>query len=133
MDYRKLGRTGLKVSSLCLGTMQWGWTADEKTAFTLMDAFIESGGNFIDTADFYSRWLPGHTGGESEEIIGRWIKERQNRNSIILATKVRQPMGPGPNDQGLSRKHIIEALDAAGTDEQLGFQDVKDVDAGHPA
>jgi aryl-alcohol dehydrogenase-like predicted oxidoreductase len=113
MDYRKLGRTGLKVSSLCLGTMQWGWTADEKTAFTLMDAFIESGGNFLDTADFYSRWLPGHAGGESEKIIGRWLKERQNRSNIILATKVRYPMGPGPNDQGLSRKHILEAIDAS--------------------
>ena len=113
MNYRKLGRTGLKVSSLCLGTMQWGWTADEKTAFALMDAFAESGGNFLDTADFYSRWLPGHTGGESEEIIGRWIKERHNRSSIILATKVRHPMGPGPNDQGLSRKHILEAVDAS--------------------
>lgn len=113
MNYRKLGRTGLKVSNLCLGTMQWGWTADEKTAFTIMDAFVESGGNFLDTANFYSRWLPGHTGGESEEIIGHWIKERHNRGSIILATKVRQPMGPGPNDQGLSRKHILEAIDAS--------------------
>jgi aryl-alcohol dehydrogenase-like predicted oxidoreductase len=113
MDYRKLGRTGLHVSSLCLGTMQWGWTADEKTAFALMDAFVESGGNFLDTADYYSRWLPGHTGGESEEIIGHWLKERHNRSSIILATKVRQPMGPGPNDQGLSRKHILEAIDAS--------------------
>ncbi len=113
MDYRKLGRTGLKVSSPCLGTMQWGWTADEKAAFTLMDAFAESGGNFLDTADFYSRWLPGHTGGESEKIIGRWMKERHNRSSIIVATKVRQPMGPGPNDQGLSRKHILEAIDAS--------------------
>ncbi len=113
MDYRKLGRTGLKVSSLCLGTMQWGWTADEKISFALMDAFVESGGNFLDTADFYSRWLPGHTGGESEEIIGRWLKERHNRNKIILATKVRHPMGPDPNDQGLSRKHILEAIDAS--------------------
>ncbi len=101
------------MSSLCLGTMQWGWTADEKTAFTLMDTFIESGGNILDTADFYSRWLPGHTGGESEEIIGRWMKERHNRSSIILVTKVRHPMGPGPNDQGLSRKHILEAIDAS--------------------
>jgi aryl-alcohol dehydrogenase-like predicted oxidoreductase len=113
MDYRNLGRTGLKVSSLCLGTMQWGWTADEKTAFTIMDAFIENGGNFLDTADFYSRWIPGHSGGVSEEIIGRWMKERNNRKSIILATKVRQPMGPGPNDQGLSRKHLLEAIDAS--------------------
>ncbi len=113
MDYRKLGRTGLKVSSLCLGTMQWGWTADQETAFAIMDAFVDRGGNFLDTADFYSRWLPGHAGGESEEIIGRWMKERHNRSNIILATKVRQPMGPGPNDQGLSRKHLLEAIDAS--------------------
>jgi len=113
MNYRSLGRTGLKVSSLCLGTMQWGWTADQETAFAIMDAFVDRGGNFLDTADFYSRWLPGHAGGESEEIIGRWMKERHNRSSIILATKVRQPMGPGPNDQGLSRKHLLEAVDAS--------------------
>jgi aryl-alcohol dehydrogenase-like predicted oxidoreductase len=113
MDYRSLGRTGLKVSSLCLGTMQWGWTADEKTAFAIMDTFVNGGGNFLDTADYYSRWLPGHAGGESEEIIGRWMKERHNRSSIILATKVRHPMGPGPNDQGLSRKHLLEAVDAS--------------------
>src|SRR6516164_3771038 len=103
MDYRKVGRTGLKVSCLCLGTMQWGWTADEKSAFAIMDAFLDSGGNFLDTADYYSRWLPGHVGGESEEMIGRWMKERRNRSSIILATKARHPMGPDPNDQGLSR------------------------------
>ncbi len=113
MDYRNLGRTGLKVSSLCLGTMQWGWTADQETAFAIMDAFVDSGGNFLDTADYYSRWLPDHAGGESEEIIGRWMKEQQNRSSIILATKVRHPMGPGPNDQGLSRKHLLEAVDAS--------------------
>lgn len=93
--------------------MQWDWTADQETAFTIMDAFADNGGNFLDTADYYSRWLPGHPGGESEEIIGRWMKERQNRSSIILATKVRHPMGPGPNDQGLSRKHILEAIDAS--------------------
>jgi aryl-alcohol dehydrogenase-like predicted oxidoreductase len=113
MNYRKLGRTGLKVSVLCLGTMQWGWTADEQTAFAVMDAFVEHGGNFLDTADFYSRWIPGHKGGESEEIIGRWMQSRRNRDNIIVATKARQPMGPGPNDQGLSRKHIFEAVEAS--------------------
>ncbi|HZU68485.1 MAG TPA: aldo/keto reductase [Ktedonobacteraceae bacterium] len=113
MNYRKLGRTGLKVSALCLGTMQWGWTANEQTAFAVMDAFVEHGGNFLDTADYYSRWIPGHKGGESEEIIGHWMQSRRNRESIIVATKVRQPMGPGPNDQGLSRKHILEAVEAS--------------------
>lgn len=113
MNFRRLGRTGLKVSALCLGTMQWGWTTNQENAFAVMDAFTESGGNFLDTADFYARWLPGHSGGESEEIIGRWLQARHNRSSIVLATKVRQPMGPGPNDQGLSRKHILDAVDAS--------------------
>ena len=76
MNYRRLGRTGLKVSELCLGTMQFGWTADEATGFAVMDAFVEAGGNFIDTADVYSRWAPGNPGGVSEQIIGRWMQER---------------------------------------------------------
>jgi aryl-alcohol dehydrogenase-like predicted oxidoreductase len=113
MGYRRLGHTGLKVSCFCLGTMQWGWTADEPTAWAVMDAFVERGGNFLDTADFYSRWLPGHRGGESEEIIGHWIQQRGNRHQMIIATKVYQPMGEHPNDRGLSRKYIIEALDAS--------------------
>jgi aryl-alcohol dehydrogenase-like predicted oxidoreductase len=113
MDYRRLGRTGLRVSCFCLGTMQWGWTADELAAGAVMDAFVEHGGNFLDTADFYSRWLPGHAGGESEEIIGRWMQRRGNRHEMIIATKLFQPMGEHPNDRGLSRKHLIEALDAS--------------------
>ena len=112
-NYRRLGRTGLKVSPLCLGSMQFGWTADEKTSFAVMDAFAEEGGNFIDTADIYSRWVEGNGGGESEEVIGRWMQARANRSQIIVATKVRGAMGPGPNDQGLSRKHVIEACDAS--------------------
>ncbi len=78
-----------------------------------MDTFVERGGNFLDTADFYSRWLPGHSGGESEEIIGRWMQRRGNRHQMIIATKVYQPMGEHPNDRGLSCKHIIEALEAS--------------------
>jgi aryl-alcohol dehydrogenase-like predicted oxidoreductase len=113
MDYRRLGRTGLQVSCFCLGTMQWGWTTNEPTAFAVMDAFVERGGNFLDTADFYSRWLPGHRGGESEEIIGRWMQQRGNRQQMIITTKVYQPMGEQPNDRGLSRKHILEGLDAS--------------------
>lgn len=113
MNYRKLGRTGLKVSPLCLGTMQWGWTADEATSFAVMDAFVEAGGNFLDTADIYSRWVEGNDGGVSEEVIGRWLTARGNRQQIVVATKARGPMGPGPNDQGLSRKHLIDACDAS--------------------
>ena len=113
MNYRKLGRTGLKVSPLCLGTMQWGWSADENTSFEVMDSFVEAGGNFLDTADIYSNWVEGNPGGVSEEIIGRWMKVRKNRQQVILATKVRGQMGDGPNDQGLSRKHIMDAVDAS--------------------
>ncbi len=113
MNYRRLGRTGLKVSELCLGTMQWGWTANEDRAFEVMDAFVEQGGNFIDTADIYSRWVEGNPGGVSEEIIGRWMKARGNRAQIVLATKVRGPMGIGQNGQGLSRTHILDAVEAS--------------------
>jgi aryl-alcohol dehydrogenase-like predicted oxidoreductase len=111
MQYRNLGRTGLKVSELCLGTMQWGWTADEPTSFAVMDAFVAAGGNFIDTADVYSRWAEGNRGGVSEEIIGRWMKERGNRRQIVLATKVRGVMWDGPNGEGLSRGHIMAAVE----------------------
>ena len=113
IEYRRLGRTGLKVSPLCLGSMNFGWTADEKTSFAVMDAFAEAGGNFIDTADIYSRWVDGNDGGVSEEVIGRWLRARGNRSQMIIATKVRGQMGPGPNDQGLSRRHIFDACDAS--------------------
>ncbi|HRX01671.1 MAG TPA: aldo/keto reductase [Anaerolineae bacterium] len=111
MDYRNLGRTGLQVSELCLGTMQWGWTADEPASFEVMDAFVEAGGNFIDTADVYSRWVDGNPGGVSETIIGRWMKARGNRRQIVLATKVRGRMWDGPNGEGLSRGHIMAAVE----------------------
>ena len=113
IEYRRLGRTGLKVSPLCLGSMNFGWTADEETSFGVMDAFAEAGGNFIDTADIYSRWVEGHNGGESEGVIGRWMRARGNSSQMIIATKVRGQMGPGPNDQGLSRRHIFDACDAS--------------------
>lgn len=111
MNYRNLGRTGLKVSELCLGTMQWGWTADESTAYEVMDAFVEAGGNFLDTADVYSHWVEGNPGGVSEQIIGRWMKARGNRQQIVLATKVRGRMWDGPNGEGLSRLHIMRAAE----------------------
>jgi aryl-alcohol dehydrogenase-like predicted oxidoreductase len=111
MEYRKLGRTGLEASELALGTMQFGWTADEETAFKVMDTYLEAGGNLIDTADIYSYWAGGSSRGVSEEIIGRWVKSRGNRQQIVLATKVRGRMWEGPNGEGLSRAHIVRAVE----------------------
>jgi aryl-alcohol dehydrogenase-like predicted oxidoreductase len=114
MDYRLLGQTGLKVSVLCMGSMQLGWTADESTSFQLLDTAYGSGINFLDTANVYSNWVEGNPGGVAESIIGRWLKTGSvSRDQIVIATKVRAPMGPGPNDQGLSRGHIIHSLDAS--------------------
>jgi aryl-alcohol dehydrogenase-like predicted oxidoreductase len=100
MNYRRLGRTGLKVSALCLGTMQFGWSADERASFAVMDAFTAAGGTFLDTADVYSRWVPGNSGGVSEEIIGRWMQARGNRRQIVLATKARGRMWMGQMAKG---------------------------------
>ena len=114
MEYKYLGRTGLKVSELCLGTMQFGWTADEATALKVLSAAFEAGINFIDTADVYSRWVEGNPGGVAESIIGKWIKQSNiPRHQLVLATKVRGKMGTGPNDEGLSRIHIMQAVDAS--------------------
>jgi aryl-alcohol dehydrogenase-like predicted oxidoreductase len=112
MDYRSLGRTGLKVSPLCMGTMQFGWSADETTSFRILSKAVDDGLNFIDTADIYSRWVEGNPGGVSEQIIGRWMKQAGiPRDRLVLATKVRGRMGDGPNDEGLSRLHIMQAVD----------------------
>jgi len=111
MEYRHLGDTGLQVSALALGTMQFGWTADEENSRAVMDAFLEAGGTLIDTADVYSRWIEGNPGGVSEKIIGRWMKDRGNRHDVILATKVRGRMWEGPNGAGLSRAHIVRAVE----------------------
>ncbi len=113
MLMRKLGRTGLKVSALCLGGNTFGWTTDQKASEAVLDAYLEAGGNFIDTADVYSRWAPGNKGGESEHALGIWMTERKNRHAVLIATKVMGPMGPGPNDTGLSRQHIMEGVEAS--------------------
>lgn len=114
MDYRPLGRTGLKVSELCLGTMQLGWTADEDLSHRILSAACNAGVNFIDTADIYSRWVEGNPGGVSETIIGNWLKSSGvSRDHLIIATKVRGRMGEGPNDEGLSRLHIYQAVEAS--------------------
>ncbi|MCZ8515466.1 aldo/keto reductase [Paenibacillus filicis] len=105
MEYKHLGKTGLRVSELCLGAMTFGRETGERESQLIMDQFIEAGGNFIDTADVY-------TGGASEEIVGRWVKEK-NRDDVVIATKVRFAMGSGPNDVGLSRKHILSGVEAS--------------------
>jgi aryl-alcohol dehydrogenase-like predicted oxidoreductase len=112
MEYHNLGKTGLKVSELCLGSMQFGWTADETTAREVLSAAFDAGINFIDTADVYSRWVEGNPGGVAEGIIGKWMQESQiPRDRLVIATKVRGAMGNGPNDQGLSRVHIFNAVE----------------------
>jgi aryl-alcohol dehydrogenase-like predicted oxidoreductase len=108
MDYRLLGRTGCSVSTLTLGTMTFGSESDEDVSHAQLDAFVEAGGNLVDTADVYSS-------GVSEEIIGRWLAARPAdiRDSVVVATKGRFPMGSGHNDVGLSRRHLQQALDAS--------------------
>jgi aryl-alcohol dehydrogenase-like predicted oxidoreductase len=114
MEYRRLGQTGLKVTPLCLGTMQFGWTADEQTSLAVLTRAAELGLNFIDTADVYSRWVDGNPGGVAESIIGKWLALGVvRREQIVLATKVRGRTGEGPNEQGLSRAHILEAVRAS--------------------
>ena len=109
--HRPLGRSGLRVSPLCLGGNVFGWTVDETMSFRLLDAWVDAGMNFVDTADVYSRWVPGHVGGESEAIIGKWFRQSGKRNRVVLATKVGKPMGDA--DQGLSKAYIRRAVEAS--------------------
>lgn len=111
MEFRKLGRSDLQVSPLCFGGNVFGWTVDEATSFSLLDRFVGAGFNFIDTADAYSTWAPGNVGGESETIIGNWLKSRGQRDKIIIATKVGSEMGP--DEKGLSPAYIRKAVDAS--------------------
>lgn len=114
MEYRKLGKTGLKVSPLCMGTMQFGWSVNEADTHRILSATLDSGINFIDTADVYSKWVEGNSGGVAETYIGNWMKKNKiRRDQVVLATKVRGEMGKGPNDQGLSRIHIVQAVEAS--------------------
>ncbi len=133
MQNVRLGRTGLKVSNLCLGTMQFGWTADEALSHQIMSRAVELGCNFIDTADIYSRWAEGNDGGVSETIIGNWLASGAvKRDQIVLATKVRGHMGPGPNDVGLSRLHIMNAVDASLRRLQTDYIDLYQVHSPDP-
>ena len=109
MNKRKLGNSGLEISPLVFGGNVFGWTADETTSFKLLDAFVGAGFNAIDTADMYSKWVPGHTGGESETILGKWLKRSGNRNKVIVATKVGLEMGPGK--KGLSKSYILRSAE----------------------
>ncbi len=100
MTRRKLGRSTLSIAPIVLGGNVFGWSADEKTSFALLDAFVDAGFNAIDTADAYSRWVPGHQGGESESIIGRWLKARGRRDDVLIFTKVGSDMGSGTTLKG---------------------------------
>ena len=109
MKKRKLGNSDLFVYPIAFGGNVFGWTADEKKSFEILDGFTDAGFNFIDTADVYSAWVPGNTGGESETIVGKWMSQRNNRDKIILATKVGAPMGA--DKKGLSKKYIFQAVE----------------------
>jgi aryl-alcohol dehydrogenase-like predicted oxidoreductase len=111
LQKRRLGRTDLSIAPLVLGGNVFGWTADEKTSFDLLDRFVGAGLNAIDTADAYSRWVSGHKGGESETIIGKWMKDRGNRDKVIVVTKVGSDMGQGHKD--LSAAYVEKAVDAS--------------------
>ena len=111
MQLRRLGRTDISIAPLVLGGNVFGWTADRKTSFAVLDRFAAAGFSAIDTADVYSAWVPGNSGGKSETIIGEWMKARGNRSRVIVITKVGSPMGPGK--EGLKPAYIEEAVEAS--------------------
>jgi aryl-alcohol dehydrogenase-like predicted oxidoreductase len=109
MEKRNLGKSGIKVTPFCFGGNVFGWTANEQTSLNLLDTFVDSGFDFIDTADVYSIWAPGNKGGDSETIIGKWLKKTRKRDKVIIATKVGKPMGP--DMKGLSKAYITRAVE----------------------
>jgi aryl-alcohol dehydrogenase-like predicted oxidoreductase len=111
LDQRKLGHSGIEVAPFALGGNVFGWTADEATSFSILDAFSSSGFNLIDTADVYANWVPGLKGGESETVLGKWLARSGKRDKIVLATKVGMEMAPGR--KGLSKQYITEAVEAS--------------------
>jgi aryl-alcohol dehydrogenase (NADP+) len=114
MKHRRLGRTGLKVSELCLGTMTFAGQCDEKVSRAILDKAVDGGVTFLDSADCYPIPVEPETAGRSEEVIGRWLADRgRNRDDLVIATKCRMRVGEGPNDQGLSRRHILSACEAS--------------------
>jgi aryl-alcohol dehydrogenase-like predicted oxidoreductase len=130
MAKRKLGNSELQVSPLAFGGNIFGWTVDEAGSFQLLDAFVESGFNLIDTADVYSKWAPGNKGGESETIIGKWLKQSGNRERVILATKVGMEMGP--EKKGLSKHHIFRAVEDSLARLQTDYIDLYQAHADDP-
>ena len=110
MEFRQLGRSDLRLAPLILGGNVFGWNVDETTSFKLLDAFIDAGLNAIDTADSYSRWVPGHKGGELETIIGHWLKTSGKRNKVVIATKFGEDMGEG---RSLKKDYVIRACEAS--------------------
>ncbi len=109
-ELRPLGRSSLRVSPICLGGNVFGWTVDEVMSRRLLDAWVDAGMNFVDTADVYSTWVHGHAGGESETIIGKWLKASGKRDRVVIATKVGKPM---PGGKGLSKRYIRSAAEAS--------------------
>ena len=109
MIKRKLGNSGLEAAPIAFGGNVFGWTVDEAMSFTLLDAFVEAGFSLVDTADLYSRWAPGNSGGESETIIGKWFQRSGKRDSVVLATKVGMDMGG--DKKGLSGRYILRAVE----------------------
>lgn len=122
MELRRLGTSSLEVSPLAFGGNVFGFTLDEPRSFEVLDAFVAAGGNFIDTADVYFRWKPGNQGGESETILGRWMKVRGNRGRVVIATKVGMEMGP--EAKGLSRRYIMKAVEDSLTRLQTDYIDL---------
>ncbi|MGB3776594.1 MAG: aldo/keto reductase, partial [Leeuwenhoekiella sp.] len=122
MELKKLGRTQLEIPPIAFGGNVFGWTADEKMSFRLLDQLFEKGFNYIDTANVYSRWAEGHTGGESETVIGKWMKERGNRDKMIIATKVGMDVGQGHVE--LSADHILEQIELSLKRLQTDYVDV---------
>jgi aryl-alcohol dehydrogenase-like predicted oxidoreductase len=131
MENRNLGRSGIRVAPLAFGGNVFGWTVDEKSAFTLLDKFTEAGFNLIDTADVYSRWVPGHAGGESEVIIGRWLKHIGKRDTAVIATKVGMEMAP--DKKGLSKPYIMRAVEDSLRRLQTDYIDLYQSHADDPA
>jgi aryl-alcohol dehydrogenase-like predicted oxidoreductase len=130
---RRLGRSTLEVAPIALGGNVFGWTSDEDTSFRTLDSFVDAGFNLIDTADAYSRWVPGHTGGESEQVIGRWLAARgpAMRERVVIATKVGLEMGPG--ESGLSRAWILRAVDRSLQRLQTDYIDLYQAHRDDPA